>query len=187
MGDDSPAFTGEHGARSDAYDGRPAPDYHSAPPPGQAYGEYRAHRPTAMPPMPPERGHPGAGTASWALDARAIPGEIRPTGVSILLMIVTLGLYTWFWFYGVHSDMRRHRNTGLSGGVALALAIFVPIVLMFLTPSEVGAMYEESGRKAPVSGVTGLWTLLPIIGGIVWFVKVNSALNDYWKAMGAHR
>ena len=32
-----------------------------------------------------------------------------------------------------------------------------------------------------------LWWLLPIIGHIVWFVKVQNALNSYWESKGAPR
>jgi len=50
---------------------------------------------------------------------------------------------------------------------------------------EVGNMYAEDGREKPVTGKTGFWTLLPIIGAIVWFVKVQGALNRYWESKGA--
>ncbi|MEJ7628811.1 MAG: hypothetical protein WKF54_04395 [Nocardioidaceae bacterium] len=37
---------------------------------------------------------------------------------------------------------------------------------------------------------TGLWVIpgiLIIVGPIIWFVKVNGALNDYWRSLGASR
>ena len=39
-----------------------------------------------------------------------------------------------------------------------------------------------------MSGLTGLWYfpgMLILIGPIVWFVKTNGALNNYWRSMGA--
>jgi hypothetical protein len=36
-----------------------------------------------------------------------------------------------------------------------------------------------------VSGVTGLWLFLPLVGGLVWFIKTNGALNAYWRQHGA--
>jgi hypothetical protein len=36
-----------------------------------------------------------------------------------------------------------------------------------------------------VSGLTGFWNLLPIIGSIVWLVKTQHALNDFWVSQGA--
>jgi hypothetical protein len=123
-------------------------------------------------------------------------GKVRSTGTCILLAIVTLGIYALFWWYSVHEEMKVHKNgQGLGGLFALLIAIvgtFVtgvgPIVLGFLTPDEVGKLYEARGQAKPVSAVTGLWYfpgILILVGPIVWFVKTNGALNDYWRSLGA--
>jgi hypothetical protein len=52
-------------------------------------------------------------------------------------------------------------------------------------PSEVGGMLRRSGRPSKVSGVTGFLILLPLIGQIVWFVKVQGQLNGRWRSLGA--
>jgi hypothetical protein len=88
----------------------------------------------------------------------------------------------------VPPDVPESRGEGLGGGLALVIALFFGIVLSFLTPAEVGRLYERRGQQAPVSAVTGLWTLLGVIiliGPIVWFVKTNGALNAYWRSVGA--
>ena len=58
-----------------------------------------------------------------------------------------------------------------------------------LNSNEVGGLYERRGQARPVSAVTGLWALLLgwffYVGLIVWFVKTNGALNDYWRSLGA--
>lgn len=59
------------------------------------------------------------------------------------------------------------------------------IGISILLPSEVGQMVRRSGRPSRVSGITGLWILLPIAGTIVWFVKVQGQLNSYWRSQGA--
>lgn len=116
-------------------------------------------------------------------------GQVRSTGACIALCIVTLGFYSLYWFYKTHEEMKRHTNSGLGGGLALVLGFFVSFVMWFLTPSEIGGMYERRGMRAPVSGATGLWALLLGwcfgLGLIIWFVKVNGALNSYWRAQGA--
>lgn len=115
-------------------------------------------------------------------------GQVRGTGACIALCIVTLGIYSLVWFYKTHEEMKRHTNSGLGGGLALVLGFFVSFVMWFLTPSEIGGMYERRGMRAPVSGATGLWALLLGwcfgLGLIIWFVKVNGALNAYWRSQG---
>lgn len=115
-------------------------------------------------------------------------GQLRSTGACIALCIVTLGIYSLVWFYKTHEEMKRHTSSGLGGGLALVLGFFVSFVMWFLTPSEIGGMYERRGMRAPVSGPTGLWALLLGwcfgLGLIIWFIKVNGALNAYWRSQG---
>lgn len=135
---------------------------------------------------PPDPAFPPSGPASAA---PAQIGKVRDTGMCFLLMIVTLGFYSWFWYFKTHDEMKRHTGDGLGGGIALLLAILVGVVMPFLTSNEVGHLYERRGQRAPVSALTGLWALLLgwffFVGIIVWFVKTNNALNDYWRSLGA--
>jgi len=61
----------------------------------------------------------------------------------------------------------------------------VPLVMWFVAPSEVGKLYSREGQHQPVSGVTGFWMFLPLIGFIIWVVKVQGALNRFWESKGA--
>jgi hypothetical protein len=159
-----------------------------APPPGPPAAQAAPQTPAPYAPAP---GHgqmvapPGA-----QLPATGPIGQVRSTGTCVLLMIVTLGFYSWYWYYKTHDEMKQHSGVGLGGGVALILAIFVGIVMPFLTPNEVGGLYERRGWARPVSAATGLWALLLgwffFVGLIVWFVKTNDSLNAYWRSLGAH-
>lgn len=117
-------------------------------------------------------------------------GKVRSTGTCIALTIVTFGIYSLYWYYATHDEMKRHTGDGLGGGLALVLAIFIGIASPFLSSSEVGKLYERRGMRAPVNGFTGLWMLLLswffLVGAIVWFVKTNGALNAYWRSQGAY-
>jgi hypothetical protein len=145
-----------------------------------------AEQPDAVPPPPPPPAGAVPAPTYAAQPATTGPiGQIRSTGTCILLTIVTLGIYTWFWYFNTHEEMKRHSGTGIGGAIALILAIFVGFVLPFLTANEVGGLYERRGEAKPVSAVTGVWILLPLVGAIVWFVKTNGALNDYWRSLGA--
>jgi hypothetical protein len=111
----------------------------------------------------------------------------QPRGILfvILLSIVTLGFYTWYWAFKTFEEMQQHTGKGVGGAIGLVIQILVSVVNVFLAPSEVGKMYEGDGREAPVSGWTGLWILLPIVGIFVWIVKVQGALNRYWESKSA--
>jgi hypothetical protein len=108
-------------------------------------------------------------------------GEPRGIGFGIALFIVTLGFYGWYWVFKTHEEMKNHTGEGLGG----VLGLVVSFVSAFVIPSEIGKMYKRDGHEPPVTGWTGLW-LVPggilIVPAIVWFVKVQGALNRYWEA-----
>jgi hypothetical protein len=134
--------------------------------------------PYAPPPPPPPYAAP-------ARQAAGPLGQPRATGKSILLAIVTIGIYTYVWTYKTHDELKRHTGQGLGGGLGLLIYFLVSPVTYFLIPSEIKNMYEAAGEQSPVTPIYGLWFLLPLIGNIIWFLKVQGALNDYWVARGA--
>jgi len=111
-------------------------------------------------------------------------GHPRGVGFGILLYIVTFGLYGWYWAFKSQEEMKQHTGEGVGGVLGLVIWILVTPVSGFVIPSEVGKMYRSGGRETPMTGWTGLW-LFPgailIIPAIVWFVKVQGALNRYWE------
>jgi hypothetical protein len=113
-------------------------------------------------------------------------GNTRSIGLSILWAILTLGIYTYVWTYKTHEEIKRYSGNGVGGVIGFVIYFLLSPVTFFLVPSEVRYMYEDlDGQKSPVRGLTGLWILLPLIGNIVWFVKVQGALNRYWHSKGA--
>ena len=114
-------------------------------------------------------------------------GNPRGIGFGILITIVTIGIYTYWWSYATFEELKNHRNGEGIGGVLALILMLVggSVAIPFFAGSEVGKMYEEDGRTKPVTGHTGWWVLLPLVGAIVWFVKVQGALNRYWESKGA--
>ena len=55
---------------------------------------------------------------------------------------------------------------------------------MFTIPNEIKNMYERDGRPSPVSAVWGLWVLLPLIGNIIWYLKVQRAAQRLLAEQG---
>ena len=139
---------------------------------------------------PPPAAAPPSGAMMPTATATGEIGKVRSTGTCFLLMIVTLGIYGIYWYFATHEEMKRHTGQGIGGLLAALLAIFVGIVMPFLNSNEVGHLYERHGERPPVTALTGLWALLLgwffFVGVIVWFVKTNGALNDYWRSVGAH-
>ncbi len=142
----------------------------------------------SQPPPAPPYGQNPYGQQPYGSPTGAPIGKVRSTGLCMVLFIVTFGIYSWVWFFSTHEEMKRHSGQGIGGAIALILAIFVGIVSPYLSSAEVGGLYERAGREKPVSGLTGLWYfpgIFILVGPIVWFVKTNGALNDYWVSQGA--
>ena len=108
-------------------------------------------------------------------------GQPRGVGFGILMFIITLGIYGVYWIYKSCEEIKQHANIGVGGLLGLVIWLVIGIVMCFELPSEIGKMYKADGQEAPFSGWIGLWVLLPLVGGIVWFVKVQRALNRYWE------
>jgi cytochrome bd-type quinol oxidase subunit 2 len=115
----------------------------------------------------------------------------QPRGIlfGILITIVTLGLYAIWWTFKTHEEVKQHSGQGVGGWLGIVIYFVIGVVTPFLLPYEIAKMHEQDGRPSPVSAWTGLWFipgfLLLFIGPIVWFVKVQGALNRYWESKGA--
>jgi Domain of unknown function (DUF4234) len=112
-------------------------------------------------------------------------GQRRGILFVLLISLVTFGLYTIYWAYKTHEELKQHTGEGLGGVLGLVVWILVSPVNAFVIPSEIGKMYNRSGRTSPITGWTGLWFFpfgFLIIPLIVWFVKVQGALNQYWQS-----
>jgi hypothetical protein len=113
-------------------------------------------------------------------------GDTRSIPLSILWAVLTLGIYTFIWTYKTHDEIKRYSGNGVGGVLGLVIYILISPVTFFIVPSEVRYMYEDlDGGQSPVRGLYGLWFLLPLIGGLIWFIQVQGALNRYWEGKGA--
>ena len=134
---------------------------------------------STTPPQPvPRQAAPG-------VVPQRLEGPYYGAGLVILLTIVTLGIWAAVWTYRTNEDLKRFNGDGLGGVLGVVLYIFVSPVLMFTIPNEIKNAYERTGRESPVSALWGLWFLLPLIGNLIWYLKVQRALNDLWTANGA--
>jgi hypothetical protein len=171
------------------------PENQPPPPPGQP----QQQPPSGYAPQPPPYGYgPGPGEyggqpmptvpgyAQYA-QPRGPIGHIRPTGMIMLLFFVTLGIWSFIYYYQTHEEMKRHSGEGVGGVIAVVICIFVGLVNPFLLSHEVGQLYTRRGQEPPVTALTGLWFfpgIFILVGPFVWFVQTNNALNEYWQSLG---
>jgi hypothetical protein len=171
------------------------PENQPPPPPGQP----QQQPPSGYAPQPPPYGYgPGPGEyggqpmptvpgyAQYA-QPRGPIGQIRPTGMIMLLFFETLGIWSFIYYYQTHEEMKRHSGEGVGGVIAVVICIFVGLVNPFLLSHEVGQLYTRRGQEPPVTALTGLWFfpgIFILVGPFVWFVQTNNALNEYWQSLG---
>jgi hypothetical protein len=151
------------------------------PQPVQGYAEQASPAPQPDPEYAPMPAYAGPASATGEL------GHMRPTGLTMLLVIVTFGIWSLVYYFLVFEEMRRHSWRGLGGVWALLIAIFFGVVPPYLLSNEVGQLYERRGQRAPVTALTGLWWfpgMLILVGPFIWFIRTNNALNDYWRSLG---
>jgi hypothetical protein len=162
------------------------PGYGTRSPDGRWWWDGRAWQPVPdAAPRPPGVQATWSGGSPVPYGVTGHPGRVRSIGVSILLTIVTLGIYSFYWVYVTYDEMKQFSGVGVGGPLGLILYILLHPTAWFLIPGEVREMYEMRGMHSPVRGVTGLWILLPLAGAFVWFFKVQGALNRFWIAMGS--
>ena len=115
-------------------------------------------------------------------------GKPRGWVVVFLLSLVTLGIYFLVWTYKTFQEMKDYSGNGIGGVVGVILALVIGVVNPFIMSSEVGHLYGAEGQEPPpVTGVTGLWILLPIVGHFIWLAKTQNALSAFWEGHGAVR
>lgn len=117
-------------------------------------------------------------------------GQPRGVGFVVILSIVTLGIYFLYWSYKSFEEVKNWRGEGVNGIVGTLLSLI--IVGIFLLPSYIGRAYKEdmiakgedpvrAAGMVPITGWSGLYGLIPYVGGIIWQIKVQSKLNTFWE------
>ena len=142
----------------EASDGRWYPPYD-----GKTYGASQWHAPVVRSPGLPV-------------------GTKRNPWTVVGLSLITLGIYRIYWEYRSFKDLRSFTGEGIGGSWGLLLAIIFPFANSFLLPSEVGRIERAENRVEAVDALTGFWILLPLVGWIVWTIKVQNALNQVWES-----
>ncbi|MFN8121284.1 MAG: DUF4234 domain-containing protein [Thermoleophilia bacterium] len=131
------------------------------------------------PPPPPPHLQPPTGPSV------GVVGTPKSVGKVILLSIITLGIYTYVWTWRTHEEYKRYSGEGVGGWLGVVIYFLLSPVTMFLIANETQKLYERENELPPVRTILGLWFLLPLIGNIIWYVKVQNAVNAFWVRRGA--
>jgi hypothetical protein len=111
-------------------------------------------------------------------------GKRRSPGLVVLLALVTCGIWSLVWSFQTGDEVKQHTREGLGGVVYLIITLLFAPITMFLLAGEVENMYRREGKEPPITTIWGLWFLLPIIGNLIWYLRIQRALNDYWTDHG---
>ncbi len=118
--------------------------------------------------------------------ATGVVGRTTSPGKQILLTIVTIGIWAYVWVYRTHEDIKLYTGEGVGGGLGVVIFFFISPVTYFLVANEIETkLYERDRVESPVRTIQGLWFLLPLVGSLIWYIKMQRALNDYWVSKGA--
>src|SRR5262252_6845627 len=98
------------------------------PPPPPEPQTPTASPPAAAPPPPP----PPAVVAGYAPAGRRVPestgGVFYSVPLTILLMIVTFGIWGFFWTYRTSEDMKKYNGDGLGGVLGVVIYLLLSVV-----------------------------------------------------------
>jgi hypothetical protein len=128
---------------------------------------------------------PGPGGAGGRYVPPSLDEVWYKTTTNILLTIVTCGIWSLAWSYRTHDDLQKHNGEGIGGVLALVIGLVFFIALGFTVPMELEKAYNRNGWPSPVKATDGLWLLIPLVGGFIWYPKMQAALNSYWVSQGS--
>ena len=113
-------------------------------------------------------------------------GQPRGIGFGILLFIITLGIYSLYWVFKTQDEVKEHSGDGVGG--VLGLVIWIVVVARQLVPDPLRDREDAPSRRArgALHGVDrALASCFRSSEAIVWFVKIQGALNRYWESKAA--
>ena len=127
------------------------------------------------------------------------PAKIRHPVAVPVLMLVTLGIYAFYWWYQVNRemvDLGRARNAeGLGDSAGLSLAAWVPGFLLIFPP--IFSLFNGNGRLQRAQEVVlgerteSGWVVLGLIAGgflipflgLAAYGYMQAELNKVWESM----
>ncbi len=110
----------------------------------------------------------------------------RDIAISVILSIVTCGIYGIYWFICLVDDMNRlaaqHgvEGTGQSGGLTFLLTLVTCGIYGLIWAFRVGEMLDKIKytRGIPASNGGVLYLILFLLGGIIAYALIQNEINN---------
>jgi hypothetical protein len=125
-----------------------------------------------------------------------LAGKKRSFGRGILLVIVTLGIYGFYWAYKAYKEVydQERRTDYPVAAFVLSIIPFINIIgIIWLHSIAGGAVQQARQAKGLPPGVSGgeflLWLIpgiLILVGPFVAYYKMQTSINEYWDACATH-
>ena len=103
--------------------------------------------------------------------------KTRSAAAVIIFSIITFGIYHVYWAYQIGKELKGYNESGMGPIFNLISIIIFPIVTFFTMPHDVSTAYGKENTDGRISALTGFWNFLPIIGWMIWIVKMQDRMN----------
>lgn len=122
-----------------------------------------------------------------------LAGKKRSFWRGLALTLVTLGLYSIYWWYKAFREVYVQEDRPFP--TALYWCFLIPLVnfVTILVYGTRGLRTLNDGREARGIGrslgfgIFFLLLLIPLVGGLIAYALVTESLNEYWDAAASHR
>ncbi len=143
-------------------------------------------------PANPTAGMPGGGPSFH------VQGKYRGFVRGLFLVIVTFGIYAWYWHYKAVNEIYHQAGRGTEFPVALYLLYFVPLIgwifaIIYMSKfHDMLNMMRAGVGLPPTMSFTSyiLWYTLGqliIVGPFIAYAQLQGGINEVWRQVQGPR
>ena len=119
-------------------------------------------------------------------------GTIRNPVLAIIFVIITCGLYLWYWIYATSKEVKQYLDEPtISPGTELLLCLLTCGIYYIYWWYKYGNLLKKVENKAEIVSTNDYGVLFLVlilcssftfgITGIIAYVIIQSKLNDVWS------
>lgn len=119
-------------------------------------------------------------------------GQARSFGLGVLLVIVTFGVYAYYWHYKVYDELRLRYQRDQEFPTVLFVLCILPLVSLVAMPLYMSKLMELRDLARARHGLGPGLQLVPfllwyivgaliIIGPFIAYYKLQTEINEVWE------